>query len=238
MILEFKNVSYTYEKAEKKALKNISFNIGEGEIVALIGPNGAGKTTTILNITRNLKYQDGNILMDGVSIDKIRNEDFSVAYIPDTPVYCEELSILEHLRFIKSLYPTEKSSIQELVNRLNLKEHLNKTPGMLSKGTLQKLMISMALLRNYNLLIADEPFNGLDPSQISEFKDILKECKNKRKSILLSTHLLEMVDGMCDRYIFIEDGKILAEGTKEDICRRKGLNVDMKLEDIYKNLMR
>jgi len=238
MILEFKNVSYTYEKAEKKALNNISFHIRKGEIAALIGPNGAGKTTTILNITRNLKYQEGSILMDGISIDKIRDEDFRVAYIPDTPVYYEELTILEHLRFVKSLYPTEKNSIEALVSRLNLDEHLNKTPGMLSKGTLQKLMISMALLRNYNLLIADEPFNGLDPSQIREFKDILKECKEQRKSILLSTHLLELVDGMCDKYIFIEDGEILAEGTKEDICRRKGLNVNMKLEDIYKNLMR
>lgn len=207
MILEFNNVSYTYNKAEKEAIKNISFGIGEGEIVALIGPNGAGKTTTILNITRNIKYQEGNILMNGVSLPKIKNEDFSVAYIPDTPVYYEELTILEHLRFIKSLYPAEHSSIQELVSRLKLKEHLNKTPGMLSKGTLQKLMISMALLRSYNLLIADEPFNGLDPSQISEFKEILKECKDQRKSVLLSTHLLEMVDGICDRYIFIEDGE-------------------------------
>lgn len=136
MILEFKNVSYMYEKAEKKALNNISFNIGEGEIVALIEPNGAGKTTTILNIMRNLKYQEGSILMGNVTINKIRNEDFSIAYIPDTPVYYEELTILEHLRFIKSLYPKEKSSIKELVSRLNLEEHLNKTPGMPSKGLL------------------------------------------------------------------------------------------------------
>ena len=179
MFLEFDEISFSYPGV--LALDNISFEVERGEIVGLIGANGAGKTTAILHIIRYLNPKSGRIRMDSVDISRIKNEDFPVSYIPDTPVFYEELTLLEHLHFIKALYPDNKLSIDEIIDRLELLDHLHKVPSALSKGTKQKLMIALALLRRYELLIADEPFSGLDPKQIGVFKQILKECRQEQK---------------------------------------------------------
>lgn len=219
------------------ALDGISFKVARGEIVGLIGANGAGKTTAILHIIRYLNPKSGKIRLDGVDISKIKNEDFPVSYIPDTPVFYEELTLLEHLHFLKALYPDNKLSIDEIIDRLEILDHLHKVPSALSKGTKQKLMIALALLRRYELLIADEPFSGLDPKQIGIFRQVLEGCRQEQKAVLLSTHLLDMVDGTCDRYIMLHRGKLIAIGTKQDIIQRHALDPDSTLEQVYLTLV-
>lgn len=124
MFLEFDKISFSY--LEVLALDGISFEVARGEIVGLIGANDAGKTTAILHIIRYLNLKSGKIRMDGVDISKIKNEDFPASYIPDTPVFYEELTLLEHLHFLKALYPDNKLSIDEIIDRLELLDHLHK----------------------------------------------------------------------------------------------------------------
>lgn len=139
----------------------------------------------------------------------------------------------EHLQFVKALYPQSDITLEAIIKQFNLQEHLYKIPGALSKGTLQKLMIALALLRQYDVFLADEPFTGLDPKQIHGFKQILQELRQQDKAILISTHLLDMAEGICDRYIFLHDGKILAEGSKAEVIKHFHLNGELSLEELY-----
>lgn len=231
MYLQFDNVSFSYP--EVLALDSVSFEIDKGEIAGLIGANGAGKTTAILNIIKYLRPLSGKICIDGVDIAKIKNESFPVSYIADDPVFYDELTLLEHLHFIKALYPDNRLATENLIDKLQLHEHLKKVPSALSKGTRQKLSIALSLLRDYELLIADEPFSGLDPKQISIFKETLLDCKRAGKAVLLSTHLLDMVDGLCDKYIMLNHGRLIAHGTKSEIIKTYRLNNGSTLEQVY-----
>lgn len=235
MYLELKNVSFSYGDAP--VLTNISCGICRGEITGLVGANGAGKTTTIYNVVKKVQPQKGEITIDGENIRSLAGNKFPVTYVPESPLYYEELTVIEHLHFVKALYPKSETSIEALVEKLNLREHFNKVPGMLSKGTLQKLMIAISLLRQYEILIADEPFNGLDPKQISIFKGILNEIRQQNKAILISTHLLDMAENICDKYIFLHGGKVLAAGTKEELIKKYGLPGNSSLETIYLSLI-
>lgn len=235
MYLQFKNVSFSYP--DVLALDNVSFEIDRGEIVGLIGSNGSGKTTSILNIIKFLQPQNGEISIENVNISDIKNEKFPVSYIADEPIFYDELSVLEHLHFLKALYPKNKINIEDLISELELHNHLQKVPSALSKGTRQKLSISLSLLRDYELLIADEPFNGLDPKQINVFKRTLLNCKEMGKAILLSTHLLDMVEGLCDKYIMINHGKLVAYGTKSEIIHANNLDNDISLEQAYLSII-
>lgn len=140
---------------------------------------------------------------------------------------------MEHLNFVKALYPQIDTDISYLVNKFELQEHLYKVPGLLSKGTLQKLMIAIALLRDYELLLADEPLNGLDSRQISIFRNMLKELCSQNKAILISTHLLDMAEEFCGKYIILGRGNVIASGTKKEILRKYHFSVDTSLEKIY-----
>lgn len=160
-----------------------------------------------------------------------------MTFIPDIPVYYEELTVWEHLQFIKALYPENSVTVDSLIREFNLNQHLNKIPSALSKGTLQKLMIALALLRQYDVLLADEPFNGLDPAQTYKFKNTLKNLKKQDKTILISTHLLSLAEDFCDRYIFLYDGRIVEQGTKAEILQKQQMNKETSLEQIYMSLI-
>lgn len=231
MYLELKNLNFSY--GDKKILQSINFGVDKGEIVGLIGANGAGKTTTICNIVKKLTPQSGEIYIGNRKIEKATVEQLGITYVPDTPVYYEELTVEEHLYFVQALYKNTEVNIGEVIQRLELEEHLNKIPSMLSKGTLQKLLIALSLVRKFNIFIADEPFNGLDPKQISEFKQILRDIKKKDKAILISTHLLDVIDDLCDRYVMINKGKVITFGTKTEIIQKYGLQPDSTIETIY-----
>ena len=197
MFFEFNDISYSY--GQSIALDSLSFFAPRGEIVGLIGENGAGKTTAVKTIVRFIKPEHGTISINGTDIQKIKLEQYPVSYIPDTPVFYEELSLLEHLQFVKALFPDIPVSIEDTIVRFDLQEHCNKVPAALSKGTQQKLSIAMALLRSFDILVADEPFTGLDPTQIAVLKDCLLEVKQAGKLVLLSSHLLSVVENICDR---------------------------------------
>lgn len=235
MYFEFNNISYAY--GDTQALNNVTFCGDKGEVIGLIGENGAGKSTAIKNIVRYLTPNRGTIKLDGRDIFKMKDADFPVSYIPDTPVYYEELSLLEHLHFTKAIFPGCPVSIGEMIDRFDLSEHLNKIPSALSKGSQQKLMIAMALLREYDMLIADEPFTGLDPKQIAILKQTLLEQKKLGKLVLISTHLLDMVENICDRYAVIRKGKLIATGSKAELLTKVGLPGESTVESAYLRLV-
>jgi ABC-2 type transport system ATP-binding protein len=230
-ILSFKNISKSFGSVQ--ALQSLSFDIAENKIIGLIGANGAGKTTAMRLIIRYLRPDSGNILFRQSPIQTLNNEAFPIAYVPDVPIYYEELSVLEHLSFISAMYNTETEK-DFLIKRLELKEHLDKVPSILSKGNKQKLSIACALLRNYEILLADEPFNGLDPKQIKVLKDIILENKKNGKTIILSTHLLDMIESLCDEFIMIDHGKLLLQGTFEQIVSDNPMCAS--LEELYLHL--
>ena len=222
MYVNVENVNFAYDK--KPILHDINFGMNKGEITGLIGPNGAGKSTMLKLMIKKMKPNNGKIIIGDNNIFSIKRENNPVTFIPDIPVYYEELTVWEHLQFIKALYPENSVTVDSLIREFNLNQHLNKIPSALSKGTLQKLMIALALLRQYDVLLADEPFNGLDPAQTY-------------KPILISTHLLSLAEDFCGRYIFLYDGRIVEQGTKAEILQKQQMNKETSLEQIYMSLI-
>lgn len=235
MDFEVKQVFFSY--GDVLALNGISFSANRGQIVGLVGENGAGKSTIIKNIYRYLTPDSGTITLDGKDIFAYPSGAYPVSYIPDVPVFYEELSLLEHLHFIKAIYPQGGVYIDEMIERLDMKEHQNKIPAALSKGTRQKLMIAMALMRKFELLIADEPFSGLDPKQIATLKALLLEQKEKGKIVLLSSHLLDVTENICDQYVVIKNGKRLLSGSKQELLSATQLPEDSTMEAVYLKLV-
>lgn len=235
MGLEVNQVFYSY--GDVLALGGISFSANRGQIVGLVGENGAGKSTIIKNIYRYFAPDSGTITLDGKDIFSFPSGAYPVSYIPDVPVFYEELSLLEHLHFTKAIYPQGSVSIDEMIERLDMREHQNKIPAALSKGTRQKLMIAMAFMREYELLIADEPFTGLDPKQIATLKALLLEQKEKGKIVLLSSHLLDVTENICDQYVVIKKGKRLLSGSKQELLSATRLPADSTMEAVYLKLV-
>ena len=234
-MLRYRHVSYAY--GEVAALDDVSFDAREGEIVGLIGENGAGKSTALRLLMGFLTPDRGEVLLSGRRISSRRMEQHPVSYIPDTPVFYEELSVLEHLQFVKALYPGGSCSVRQIMAQLELEPHRDKIPSALSKGTRQKLMIAMALLRVYQVLVADEPFSGLDPRQIAVLKGLLLEQRAAGKLVLLSSHLLDVVENVCDRYVALHRGRVLAAGSRDALLDQTGLPPDSAMEDVYLALM-
>lgn len=235
MGLEMKKVCYAY--GDLLALNGLSFSADRGQVIGLIGENGAGKSTIIKIIFRFLTPDRGTITFDGKDIFSYSSDAYPVSYIPDTPVFYEELSLAEHLHFTKAIYPQNNLSVDEILEKLDMQEHQNKIPSALSKGTRQKLMIAMGLLREYEILIADEPFSGLDPRQIAILKDLLLEQKACGKIILLSSHLLDIVENICDKYVVMKKGRCLATGSKRELISATGLPPDSTMEAVYFRLV-
>lgn len=226
-ILSFQEVSYAYD--QENVLDNITFDIPEGKIIGLIGANGAGKSTLIKHIVRYLTPDKGMIKYMNKDIYELADNMFPISYIPDEPVVFDELTVIEHLMFISAVYGTNKD-MEKLIDRLELQDHLFKTPFALSKGTMQKLSIGCALLKPHKILVADEPFTGLDPKQINNLKKIFVEEKEQGKTVLLSTHLLEVVENTCEYFIFIEKGRLKIRGSLEEI---RGELSATSLEEVY-----
>ena len=157
------------------ALKGVSFEIDHGTVVGLIGPNGAGKTTLLKCILKLLRYEQGEILYDGQPLMSRKEIAREISYIPDQPVYYEELTLEENLNLYAMLSGLSRQEFLEkkqmLIEDLALAEHLGQLPDRLSKGNKQKMMIAMAFLKNFRLVLADEPFSGLDPVTIRSLKD-------------------------------------------------------------------
>lgn len=213
-MLSVSNLSKSYRNV--KAVDDASFNVLEREVAVLVGSNGAGKSTTIQSIVGILRFK-GNI-----TIGEYDNRDTKakqmLAYVPEIPSMYPLLNVREHIEFMARAYNKEVNDekIDELLERFELTDKQKKLGDELSKGMMQKVSICCALIVDPQVLILDEPMVGLDPKAIKELKVVITELKEEGKTILISTHMMEMVDSLWDRLILMKDGKIITNITKEE----------------------
>ncbi len=205
------NLTKTY--GVQKAVDNISFKAGNNEIVGFLGPNGAGKSTTMKIITGYLAADSGGIMVNEIDVNKNPIESKKqVGYLPEgNPLYYE-MYVREYLSFIAGLHQIENSKkrIEEVIDLTGLRMESNKKTGQLSKGYKQRVGLAAALIHDPNVLILDEPTTGLDPNQIVEIRQLIKDL-GKNKTVLFSSHILQEVESICDRVIIINKGRIVAD---------------------------
>lgn len=228
-ILKVKDLSKKYKKI--LAVDNLSFTLEEGKITILAGPNGAGKTTTIKCVLGLIKKNSGLILIDDKNIKEKKGK---VAYIPETPDIYPYLTVWEGMKFISLAYGLKdwEERAKEILSMFNIFDKRNEIGKSLSKGMKQKLSISMALLHEPDIFLIDEPFVGLDPLGIKEFKQALKILRDNGKSVLISTHMLGTVEELGDNIIIMKKGKLIFEGSMDKL-RGSIEDSTMKLEDIF-----
>ncbi len=211
------------EFGRKVAVKDLDLTVRPGEIVGLVGPNGAGKTTTLRVLTGIIKPTHGTVLVNGhdVSKDPVSAK-MKIGYIPERPTCYPSLKVIEYLTFIARIYDVPRVDallrIREYVDRFQLDEFLNSYIGVLSKGNLQRTLLAGVFVREPPFILAlDEPIYGLDPRGAWSLKAHLRELKKEGSAILVSTHILEVAEGLCDRFFILNHGAIVGQGTLNDL---------------------
>jgi ABC-2 type transport system ATP-binding protein len=209
MSIEVNNISKSY--GAQKALDNISFSAKKGEIVGFLGPNGAGKSTLMKILTTYIAADKGSALVNGHDVNSDQKAvQLSIGYLPEhNPLYLD-LYVREYLSFNADIYKVPKSRIEEVLKMTGLTTESHKKIGQLSKGYRQRVGLANALLHNPDVLILDEPTTGLDPNQLIEIRNVIKNA-GKDKTVFLSTHIMQEVEAICDRVIIINNGKIVAD---------------------------
>ncbi|MGB7841417.1 MAG: gliding motility-associated ABC transporter ATP-binding subunit GldA [Salinimicrobium sp.] len=209
MSIEVKKISKFY--GEQKALDDVSFSIKRGEIVGFLGPNGAGKSTLMKILTGYLAPGSGEATVNGYSLETdLLQAQKSTGYLPEHNALYTEMYVREYLSFNASIYKVPKSRIEEVIQKTGLSPEANKKIGQLSKGYRQRVGLANALLHDPEVLILDEPTTGLDPNQLVEIRDLIRET-GKEKTIFLSTHIMREVEALCERVIIINEGKVVAD---------------------------
>jgi ABC-2 type transport system ATP-binding protein len=234
-MLKIKNFSKTYGNSNKKAVDNLNLEIKKGEIFGFIGHNGAGKTTTIKAIVGINEINEGDILIDGLSIKENPIEcKKKIAYIPDNPDIYTSLTGIGYLNFIADIYGVDSKKREELITKyatlFEILPNLGDTISTYSHGMKQKLVIISALIHNPKLMVMDEPFVGLDPKAAFSLKQVMKELCDEGASIFFSSHVLEVVEKLCDKVGIIKNGKLIKHGTVAEV---KG---DESLESVFLEL--
>ncbi|MBL0735755.1 gliding motility-associated ABC transporter ATP-binding subunit GldA [Flavobacterium sp. GN10] len=209
MSIEVNSISKSY--GEQKALNEISFKIEKGEIVGFLGPNGAGKSTLMKILTTYLLADSGSALVNGHDVmTNAKEVQRSIGYLPEhNPLYLD-LYVREYLAFNADVYNVPKSRIEEVIQLTGLTPESHKKIGQLSKGYRQRVGLANALLHDPEVLILDEPTTGLDPNQLMEIRNVIKNA-GKNKTVFLSTHIMQEVEAICDRVIIIDKGQIVAD---------------------------
>lgn len=217
MSIEVTQISKSY--GTQKALDNISFTVNKGEIVGFLGPNGAGKSTLMKILTTYISADEGTAKVNGFDVNTNTLEvQKSVGYLPEhNPLYLD-LYVREYLTFNADVYKVAKSRIEEVIALTGLTPESHKKIGQLSKGYRQRVELATALLHNPAVLILDEPTTGLDPNQLVEIRDLIKNI-GKDKTVFLSTHIMQEVEAICDRVIIINKGKIVADNNIENLVQ-------------------
>ena len=218
-------------------LKDVSFEVEPGELVGLIGLNGAGKSTTIKHIIGLLEPQKGEITIDGVTLfDDPEKYKTKLAYIPETPILYDELTLKEHLELTMMAYNLDHDEAWKKANRLlkmfRLDKKLDWFPANFSKGMRQKVMITCAFITNAEIFIIDELFYGLDPLAIRDLTGLIDEVKERGAAVLMSTHVLETAQKICDRFVMLNHGQVEAQGDLSDLQDQMNKQ-DADLSDIY-----
>ena len=232
-MIEIKNVTKKY--GDKEAIKNISFDIKDGEIFGFIGHNGAGKTTMIKSLVGILNFDNGDIIINNKSIkeDSIACK-LEMAYVPDNPDLYENMTAIDFINFVCDMYGTEenirKENIEKYSKMFEMENKLNDYISSFSHGMKQKVALIAALSHNPKVLIMDEPFVGLDPKAVFDIKSVMKEMTKEGKTIFFSTHILDVAEKLCDRVAIIKNGNIVKIGKMKDI---KG---DSSLEEVFLEL--
>ena len=232
-MINIKNVSKEYVEGIK-AVDNLSIHIRPGEIYGFIGPNGAGKSTTIKMITGITDYSEGEITINGVSSKEELESKLQFGYVSDSPDMFLKLKGVEYLNFLATIYNVSKEDskqrIVELADKFELTSALGDKIQTYSHGMRQKVMVMGALLHEPKVWILDEPLTGLDPKSSFMLKEMMKEHARKGNSVFFSTHVLEVAEKLCDRIGIINKGKLVYEGTMEEI---KENYPNLSLEEIF-----
>lgn len=220
------------EYGSQKALNEVGFRIDSGQIVGFLGPNGAGKSTMMKIITTYLEPTRGSVIVNGFSTkgEKMKVKE-SVGYLPEhNPLYLD-FYVREYIKFHADIHKVGKERIEEVIDQVGLKDINGKKIAQLSKGYRQRVGLAAALLHDPEVLILDEPTTGLDPNQLVEIRDLIKEI-GKTKTILLSTHIMQEVEAMCDRVIIINKGNIVADRELRDFLKDQNqvIQVEFDLE--------
>ena len=227
-MLEIKNVVKKY--GNKIWSDHITFNVADGEIFGFIGPNGAGKTTLIKAISGIHKFDEGDIILDGISIkdDPIAYKKM-IAYIPDNPDIYPNIKGIDYLNFIADIFKVDEKARKERISRyaklFEIENDLDNIISAYSHGMKQKLVIISALIHQPKLLILDEPFVGLDPKSTKNLKDLMRELTKNKTIIFFSSHVLEVVEKLCDQVGIINNGKLIELKDKDLL--------DKSLEDYF-----
>ena len=209
MSLEIKNLTKKF--GEQTALNNINIEIKKNEIIGLLGPNGAGKSTLMKSIVGVLKVDKGEIIFDGKNIaeNEIQTKE-KIGFLPENNPLYNDMYVKEYLQFVADIHKIQKEKVDEIIDLVGITPEKSKKISQLSKGYKQRIGLAQANLHEPDLLILDEPTNGLDPNQIIEIRNVIKEI-GKEKTVILSTHIMQEVEALCSRVILIHQGKIVQD---------------------------
>ncbi|MBP5527929.1 MAG: ATP-binding cassette domain-containing protein [Bacteroidales bacterium] len=220
-MIEIKNITKIYDS--QKALDNVSFTVGDGEVVGLLGPNGAGKSTLMKILTCFIPPTEGEASVCGHSIyDNPLEVRRNIGYLPEhNPLYLD-MYVREFLRFVAGVHELKdvNDRVEDVIARVGLTPESNKKIGQLSKGYRQRVGLAQALIHDPKVLILDEPTTGLDPNQLEEIRTVIREA-GKNKVVLLSTHIMQEVEAMCTRAIIINHGKIVSDDAMSNITSQQ-----------------
>ena len=231
-MLEISNLTKTYKGSDKPAVNHISFNVSEGEIFGFIGPNGAGKSTTIKCICGILGFDGGHIMLDEKDIKQL-DAKRQIGYVSDNHVLFENLTGLEFINFMCDVYEVDSSLRAERLDKylalFNLADKIKSPIKSYSHGMKQKINIIGALIHEPKLWVLDEPLTGLDPTSAYELKKLMREHANKGNIVFFSSHVLDVVEKVCDKVGIIDDGNLVMTSSVEDVRRSK----NPSLEDLF-----
>lgn len=219
-MIEVQNLSKHF--GDKKAVDNISFKAENGEILGFLGPNGAGKSTTMNILTGYISCTEGKALIDGIDIleNPIKAKS-KIGYLPEQPPLYLDMTVKEYLNFVYDLKKCKlpkNSHLKDVCNLVKIDHVYNRIIKNLSKGYKQRVGLAQALVGNPNVLILDEPTVGLDPNQIIEIRSLIKKL-GKNHTVILSSHILSEVQAVCDKIVVINDGKIVADDTEDNLSK-------------------
>lgn len=228
MSIEVQQLSKSY--GIERALKNVSFSIGSGEVVGFLGPNGAGKSTLMRILTTYLSPDEGRALVNGHDVMaepmKVKR---SVGYLPENNPLYSDLYVKEYLSFQCGIHKTGRQRIDEVVEQVGLRDHASKKISQLSKGYKQRVGLAAALLHDPEVLILDEPTTGLDPNQLAEIRELIRDI-GKTKTILLSTHIMQEVEAMCDRVLIINKGALVTDKKLKDLITEGEQHIEVEFD--------
>ncbi len=223
MSIKVENITKTY--GNQTVLNKVSFSIKKGEIVGFLGPNGAGKSTMMKILTTYISSFEGTAFVNGFSVsDEKLKVQKCVGYLPEhNPLYLD-MYIREYLHFNAEVYKVDKSQVELVIEQTGLSSEAHKKIEQLSKGYRQRVGLANALLHNPAILILDEPTTGLDPNQLLEIRELIKTVAKKGgKTVLLSTHIMQEVEAICDRVIILNKGNLVHDKTIEETLKESNL---------------